>query len=68
MSAYTRPLAKLSSPVCPSAPSEAEVKSPALIGPSSPVFTAYSSLVPTMIEGFPEPSMSATAGVSMILP
>src|ERR1700751_4978430 len=58
--AYTRPFANDKRRVAPSRPSEVEVRLPALIGPSSPVFARYSSLLPTMIEGLPEPSMSAT--------
>src|SRR5437763_11052979 len=66
--AYTRPLAKPSTPVWPISPSDAEVRLPAFMPPSSPVLTAYSSLLPTMIEGLFEPGIVATAGVSMILP
>src|SRR5437660_12365021 len=46
---YTRPLAKPSTPVVPTAVSDAALAGPALIDPSSPVLTGYSSLVPTMI-------------------
>jgi hypothetical protein len=64
--AYTRPFAKLSSPVAPRAPRDVEVRFPALIAPSSPVPARYSSLEPTTIVGLP--SRPAIAGVSMILP
>src|SRR5205085_10267821 len=41
--AYTRPLANERMPVAPSAPSDVEVRLPAFIPPSSPVFARYSS-------------------------
>src|SRR6202035_2798245 len=67
--AYTRPLAKLRMPALPIRPSEAVVVLAALISPSSPLLTRYSSLVPTtMLGGLPGPSRFATVGVSTILP
>src|SRR3954465_12223936 len=64
-STYTRLLAKLSGlpGTLLSAATEAAV-SPAFNPPSWS--SGYSSLVPTTISGLPSPSMSATAGGSMI--
>src|SRR5947209_3009774 len=64
--AYRRPLANERTPVAPTAPSDVEVRLPAFMPPSSPVFARYSSLLPTTIVGLP--SISATAGVSISLP
>ena len=69
--AYNRPLASLSGLASAgSAPSTpiAGSKLPALMSPSLPSLTRYSSFVPTTISALPSPSRSATAGVSTMAP